>query len=170
MCREYLCDCLQFLHLDFDNCLKLSENNSESIPPVGSACHEDECVLGADDIDLNEKVFEFVTIPSFVGLLCEVSNEPVYILKVEENGIVEKEKTDGYGHGISTGEYFLRGKCLKIGRSRSTRCHKFSILTGDELCTVEEMFEVFADISDDRTLDKETFKVLQMRAGTLQAS
>ena len=52
-----------------------------------------------------------------------------------------------------------------MGRSRSTRYLKFSILPGDALCTLEEVFEVFVDILDDLTLDKETFKVLHMRAG-----
>ena len=108
---------------------------------------------------------QFVTTPLFVALVSEDSNEPVYILKVQEKGIAEKEETDGYGHTISTGEYFLRGKYLKMGRSRSTTHHKFSILPGDALCTLEEVFEVFVDISDDLTLDKKTFKALQIRAG-----
>ena len=108
MCQEYLCDCLQCLHLDFVNCLKLSETNSEFIPPVGLVCHEDECDLDADDIDQNEKVFEFVTIPSFAALVFEDANEPVHILKVEEKRMEEKEETDGYEHTVSTGEYFLR--------------------------------------------------------------
>ena len=36
-------------------------------------------------------------------------------------------------------------------------------------CTLE-VFEVFADISDDLALDKESFEALQMRAAALQAS
>ena len=56
-----------------------------------------------------------------------------------------------------------------MGRSRSTRYHKFSILPDDALCTLE-VFEVFVDISDDLILDKETFKALQTRAVALQAS
>ena len=97
--------------------------------------------------------------------MSEDSNESVHILKVNEKGIEEKEDTDGYEHSVSTGEYFLRGKYLKMGRSRSTRYHKFSILHGDVLCTLEEVFEIFPDISDHLTLDKETFIALQMRAG-----
>ena len=41
---------------------------------------------------------QFVTTPLFVALVSEDSNEPVYILKVQEKGISEKEETDGYGH------------------------------------------------------------------------
>ena len=163
----YLCDCLQCLQLDFNNCLKLSETNSKSIPPVRSVCHEDECDLDADDIGQNEKVFEFVTIPLFVALVSKDCNEPVFILKVEEKEIAEKEEMGGYGHTISTGEYVLCRKYLKMERSRSTRYHKFSILPSDGLCTLEEVFEVFIDISDDLTLNKETFKMLQIHAGAL---
>ena len=46
--------------------------------------------------------------------MSEDSNESVHILKVKEKGIEEKEDTDGYEHAVSTGEYFLRGKYLKI--------------------------------------------------------
>ena len=145
----------------------MSETNSESIPPVVSVCHIDECDLDADDIDQNEKVFEFVTITSFVALVSEDSNEPMYILKVEVKGIAEKEDTDGYGHTISIGEYFLSGNHLKMGESRSTKYHKFSILPGDAFCALEEVFEVFVDISDNLKLDKETFKALQIRAEAL---
>ena len=134
-----------------------------------SVCHIDECDLDADDIDQNEKVFEFVTITSFVALVSEDSNEPVYILKVEEKGTAEKEGTDGYGYTISTGEYFLRRKYLKMGRSRATRYHKFSILLGNARCTLYtgKSVEIFLEIFDDLILNKETFKALQMRAEAL---
>ena len=101
------------------------------------------------------------------SVICHISvwglKESVYILKVEQKGIAEEE-TDGYGQIISTILYFLRGKYLKMGRSRSTKYHKFSILPSIALCTLEEVFEVFVDISDDLRLGKETFNALQMRA------
>ena len=78
LCREYLCDCEQCLKLDFEKCTKVSENN-ESVPPVESVSHEDECNECSDDIDENRKVFEFVTVPWLVALVYEDSNEPVYI-------------------------------------------------------------------------------------------
>ena len=106
---------------------------SNSIPLVGSVCHEDDCDLDADDVDQNEKAFEFITILHFAALLPEDSNESVYILKVEEKGIAEKEEIHGYGHSISAGAYFLRKKYFKMRKSRSTRYHKFSILSGNAL-------------------------------------
>ena len=99
--------------------------------------------------------------------MSEDSNESVHILKVKEKRIEEKEDTDGYEHSVSTGEYFLRGKYLKMRRSRSTTYYKFSILHGDVLCTLEEVFETFPDISDHLTLDKKTFIALQIHAGAL---
>ena len=49
--------------------MKLSETDVNAITPTTSICHENECDLDADDIDQNAKVFEFVTIPSFVALV-----------------------------------------------------------------------------------------------------
>ena len=113
LCREYRCDCEQCLQLDFEKCTKLSENN-ESVPPVESVSHEDECNLDVDDIDENCKVFEFVTVPSFVALVSEDSNEPVYILKVEEKGQAEKEETDEYRHLIVGGGGELGIKTVQV--------------------------------------------------------
>ena len=56
---------------------------------------------------------------------------------------------------------FLLVNTFYARRSRSTRYHKFSILPGDAVCTLEEVFEVFDDISDGLTLDKETCWSLQ---------
>jgi len=52
-------------------------------------------------------------------------------------------------------------------RSRSSRFQKFSILDGDVLIEPAEVFDVFVDISDDLTLEKESFGALMSRAGEL---
>ena len=67
LCREFLCDCLQCLQLEFDKCVKISKNNT--VAPVD--CYEKECELNIDDEDQYLKVFEFVTIQSFVALVSE---------------------------------------------------------------------------------------------------
>ena len=111
-----------------------------------------------------KKVFVFVTIPPFDKVMSTESNEPLHILKVEEKRIVEQEETDRYRHTISTGEYFLPGKYLRMGRSRSPRYHKFSIfyLTMHFVHSKKRLKSV--DISDNLTLDKKTFKTVQMHA------
>ena len=111
--------------------------------PVDSVHHEDEDNLGVDEVEESHKVFEFVAVSSFVALISEYSNEPVYILKVEENGSAEKDEQDDFKHCIPTGDLYIRGKYLKKERSRSTRVHKFSILSADALCTLDEIFDVF---------------------------
>ena len=84
MCKEFLCDCLQCLQLDFDKCVKLSAENP--VAPVDSIHHEDEGNLNVNEEDENHKVYEFVAVPSFVALISEDSSEPVYIPKVVEKG------------------------------------------------------------------------------------
>ena len=81
--------------------------------PVVSIHHKDEGNLNVDEEDESHKVFEFVAIPSFVALISENSNEPVYILKVEEKGRAEKDEQDDFEHCIPAGDLYIRGKYLK---------------------------------------------------------
>ena len=164
LCKEFLCDCLQCLQLDFDKCVKLSAENP--VAPVDSIHHEDEGNLDVDEEDESHKVFEFVAVPSFVALISEDSNEPVYILKVEEKERAEKDEQDDFEHCIPAGDLYIRGKYLKKERSRSTRVHKFNILSADPPCTPNEIFNVFVDVSEDLAIEKETFRELLSRAGS----
>jgi len=61
-------------------------------------------------------------------------------------------------------QLYLSGKYLKKERSRSARFHKFSILPGKAICTPDEMFEVFVDVLENLTIEKETFSALITRA------
>ena len=164
LCKEFLCDCLQCLQLDFDKCVKLSAENP--VAPVDSIHHEDEGSLNIDEENESHKVFEFVAVPSFVALISEDSNEPVYILKVEEKERAEKDEQDDFEHCIPAGDLYIRGKYFKKERFRPTRVHKFSILSADALCTPDEIFDVFVDVSEDLTIEKETFRELLSRAGS----
>ena len=143
LCKEFLCDCLQCLLLDFDKRVKLSAESP--VAAVDSIHHEDEGNLDVDEEDESHKIFEFVAVPSFVVLISEDSNEPVYILKVEEKERAEKDEQDDFEHCIPAGDLYIRGKYLKKERSRSTRVHKFSIISADALCTPDEIFDVFVD-------------------------
>ena len=102
LCKEFLCDCLQCLQLDFDKCVKLSAENS--VAPDDSIPHEDEGNLDVDEEDESHKVLEFVAVPSSVALVSEDSNEPVYILKVKEKGRAEKDEQDDFEHCIPAGD------------------------------------------------------------------
>ena len=173
--REYLCDCVECLQFNFEKCVKFVESAkqakpaksaSQPIQPSNSATisYEDECNLDLDEADEGRKAFEFVTVPSFVALVSGDSNEPVYILKVEEKGEATNEKSDEYGHKVVPGDLYLRGNYLKMVRSRSSKLCKFSVIPGDVLVLAGEVFDVFVDIADDLTLEKEVFRELVSRA------
>jgi len=151
-CMEYLCDCTECLKFDFENCVKTT--NFTPVP----IDHEKECQLDVDGEDEHLKMFEFVGIDSFVALVSEDSNEPVYILKVEGKERAEQEQKDDFGHIIPPGQLYLSGKYLKKERSRS------GILPGKAICTPDEMFEVFVDVLENLTIEKETFSALITRA------
>ena len=92
----------------------------------------------------------------------------MYILKVKEKGRAEKDEQDDSEHCIPAGNLYIRGKYLKKERSRSTRVHKFNILSADPPCTPNEIFNVFVDVSEDLAIEKETFRELLSRAGSFQ--
>ena len=112
LCKEFLCDCLQCLQLDFDKCMKLSAEENP-VAPVNSIYNEDEDNLDVDEEDESHKVCEFVAAPSFVALISEDSNEPVYILKVEEKERAEKDEQDDFEHCIPAGDLYIHGTYLK---------------------------------------------------------
>ena len=58
LCKEFLCDCLQCLQLDFEKCMKLSAKNP--VAPFDSIHHEDEDNLNVDAVEESHKVFEFL--------------------------------------------------------------------------------------------------------------
>ena len=102
--------------------MKLSAKNP--VAPVDSIDHEDEGNLDVDEVEESHKVFEFVAVSSFVALISEYSNEPVYILKVEEKGRAEKDEQGDFKHFIPAGDLYIRGKYLKKRKVQITRVHK----------------------------------------------
>ena len=76
---EYLCDCKSCLLLELQNCLNISESESND----NVECEENAWF--ADD-ESNEKdhslVSEFVDVTSFVALISCSSTEPVYFVKI----------------------------------------------------------------------------------------
>ena len=97
---EYLCDCTECLKFDFKNCVKTKEDNTHATPTT-IFDHETEC--GLDDEDEYLKVFEFIEINSFVGLVSADSNEPVYIMKVEAKERANQEQNDEFGQYVPPG-------------------------------------------------------------------
>ena len=87
------------------------------------------------------------------------------ILKVEEKGVADTDLEDDQGNPIEANQLFLRGNYLKTERSRSNRLQKFSVLTGKVLVDPSEVFELFIDMSDDLSLEKELGRESHVLAG-----
>ena len=64
--EEYLCDCKDCLELNFEKCIQ--QQRTESRPNEGE-----------EDEEENTKVYEFVSVPSYVALVSDDVNEPVFI-------------------------------------------------------------------------------------------
>ena len=80
--REYLCDCEECLYLNF---LSYVKNTSKFIRNNNNDTDDSEdCLL--DEENDPTKIFEFVTIPSFVAVISCNTSEPICFIKiVEEN-------------------------------------------------------------------------------------
>ena len=111
--------------------------------------------------DKNDKkpsqVFEIVQIPSYVALISDNSSEPVYFVKVEAKGICEKITTNTYGHTLSSGEKYFRGKFLRKVRSRKSNKKQFQLINNDVFVTPDKIFEVFIGFDDELTIDNNEY-------------
>ena len=76
---------------------------------INSVNNDSECFCDSDEIVNKSYILEFVDVPSFIAVLSNNLNEPVYFIKVEEKGIAECELRDRFGHVVLVGEpYFKR--------------------------------------------------------------
>ena len=94
---EYLCDYDECLCLNF---LPYVKNTSKFIENKNSDTdNSEDCLL--DEENDPTKIFEFVTIPSFVAVIpC------IYIIKIVEKNMTKDNLRDRFGHEIFSGEYF----------------------------------------------------------------
>ena len=153
-CREFLCDCVSCLDFDFDQCLKENDN----VQIIQDEEEVDESYfLDYENIDEGMKVYEFVEIPSYVALIAYNKIEPIYIIQVTEKGIAKNKMQDHYGNEIFTGEFYFKGNYLKFEPSRSRTKQYFSVIQGDALCDPSEVLEVFLDIGEDLTMNKDAY-------------
>ena len=84
-------------------------------------CHEEEKEGGSDvtvgeeyladedfEVSKEEKVFDFVEVPSFVTFITGVTDEPLYLLKLTKKGISDGTLTDTWGHVIFPGVHYFK--------------------------------------------------------------
>ena len=135
--------------MNFEKCSKITKTD-----PIHDSDGND-CDLDNNEIDENTKIYEFVTVPSYVALISEES---------KKRGRPRKKEKDEHGHDVSVGQLYLQGKYLKQEKSRSRHLKRFSIYPGDVICEPREVFDVSVDIAEDMTMTKESFEVLLSNA------
>ena len=82
----YLCDCKNCLLLEFQNCLSISESESND----NAECPENAWLVDDESNKDLSQVFGFVDVASFVALVMSSSTELVYFVKIEKKGISKK--------------------------------------------------------------------------------
>ena len=70
--------CIQF---KFDDCFKEQDVADFDFPEYLEGFEHEEC---NKDIDQNQKIFDFVVVPSFVSLITGNPAKPLYFVKVTE--------------------------------------------------------------------------------------
>ena len=127
--KENLCDCKMCLLLSFDKCENTKNLNDNSIlEEISSVNNDSEWFCDSDEIVNKSYILDFVDVQSFVAVLSNNLNEPVYFIKVEEKGIAECELRDRFGHAVLVGEPYFKGNYLKKIRSRNISKFQFKLL------------------------------------------
>ena len=108
--KEYLCDCKICLSLSFDKCENTKNLNDNSIlEEISSVNYDSQWFCDSDETVNKTYILEFVDVPSFVAVLSNNLNKPVYFIKVEEKGIAECELRNRFGHVVLVGETYFKG-------------------------------------------------------------
>ena len=97
-CKEYLCDCNSCLQFDFENCTNEDAVNYDDNGDNSDSNCEEEI---DDEIDKSLKIFEFITVPSFVCLCYRTAIEPLYFVQITGKGVAEDHISDPYGQGLT---------------------------------------------------------------------
>ena len=136
------------------SCLKEAIELDETVEQLNVESNKEieeknDCELD-EDTDQANRVYEFTAIPFFEAVITFSLNEPVYIVKVTEEGQATQMMSDMYEHRILRGELYLRGN--KVVRSKNMLLKKFDILNYEVLIPPDEIFETFVEVADDITM------------------
>ena len=161
--REYLCDCEQYLDLNFEECCKEEHQHQSDLNDLDdddNDCHLDEDIPGSQSL-----LYEFVETPSTVAVLSSSISDPLYLITVFEKGIAEQQQlNDLYGHVIFTGEYYLKGHYLRKERCKTLSKIQFSTIKEPVYITPDEILETFVEVDDNLQISKETFSSIPSRS------
>ena len=147
--KEYVCDCKMCLSLSFDKCENTKDLNDNSIlEEISSVTNDSEWFCDSDKTINKSYILEFVDVPSFVAVLSNNLNEPVYSIKVEEKGIAECELRDRFGHVILVGEPYFKVNYLKKIRSRKISKFQFKLLPNPVYLEPDEVYQPFVETEE----------------------
>ena len=149
----YLCDCKNCLLLEFQNCLSISESESND----NAESPENAWLVDDESNKDPSQVFGFVDVASFVALVMSSSTELVYFVKIEKKGISKKMLRDCYGHTVLDGEMFFTGKYLQKIRLKKPNKKQFKIVEKNVYVTPDKIFEAFVGIADDLTMNDDEY-------------
>ena len=135
------------LSLSFDKCENTKNLNDNSIlEEISSVNNDSEWFCDSDETVNKIYILEFVDVPSFVTVLSNNLNEPVYLIKVKEKGIAECELRDRFGHVVLVGEPYFKGNYLQKIRSRNIS--KFKLLPNPVYLEPDEVYQPSVEIDE----------------------
>ena len=153
--KEYLCDCKMCLSLSFDKCENTKNLNDNSIlEEISSVNNNSERLCNSNKTINKSYILEFVDVSSFVAVLSNNLNKPVYFIKVEEKGIAECELRDRFGHVVLVGEPYFKGNYLQKIHSRNISKFQFKLLSNPVYLEPDEVYQPFVEIDKNLTITK----------------
>ena len=116
----------------------------------------EECMVDEDN-DWQSRIYEFVSMPSYVSLLSSNSSDAVTFMIVEKKGQATEKLQDRYGHVILPDELYLEGRYLHKSRSRHPSKKKFNVLDHTVYISPGGIFEKFVRFDDDVTMGNKSY-------------
>ena len=98
--------------------------------------------------------------PSFVAVLSNNLNEPMYFTKVKEKCINECELRDRFGHVALVGESYFKGNYLHKIRCRNISKFQFKLLPIPVYLEPDEVYQPFVDTDKNLTITKELYMTI----------
>ena len=127
---------------------------------ISSVNNDSEWFCDSDETVNKSYILEFVDVPSFVAVLLNDLNEPVYIIKVEEKGIAECELRDRFGHVVLVGEPYFKGNYLQKIRSRNISKFQFELLPNPVYLEPDEVYQPFVETDENLKITKELYMTI----------
>ena len=159
--KQYLCDCKMCLSLSFDKCENTKNLNDNSIlEEISSVNNDNEWFCDSDETINKSYILKFVDVPSFVAVLSNNLNEPVYFIRVEEKGIAECELKDRFGHVVLVGEPHFKVNYLQKIRPRNISKFQFKLLLNLVYLEPDEVYQPFVEFDKNLTITKELYMTI----------